>query len=203
MTVVDEKTFRQDYIDLIRRSGFPLTGWEWETLEVSDFGLDNLPHEGFAFIDILRSARLRITLLVLLPNQSLPQHVHPPYEGEQGKEETIRVLSGQTKVYIKGEATDPDVLIPAGKDRTTRRGERSASSPASSTPFPPDTEHWFQGGPEGSVNICFQNRVDENKNLFWDPQSFGCPIGPNGRCTLLASAFPAVCCGVSERMPKV
>jgi D-lyxose ketol-isomerase len=178
MTVVDEKTFRPHYIDLIHQSGFPLTERELEALEVSDFGLNNLPHEGFAFIDILRSPRLRVTLLVLLPNQSLPQHVHPPYEEEQGKEETIRVLYGQTGVYIKGEATNPDAHIPVGKDSyyTARREIRIG--PGEQYTVTPNTEHWFQGGPEGSVNICFQNRVDENKNLFWDPQSFGCPIGP-------------------------
>ena len=178
MSLLGEKEIREEYVDLIRRSGFPLTAGEWETLEVNDFGLGNMPHEGFAFIDLLRSARLRITLLVLLPNQSLPQHVHPAYEGEQGKEETIRVLFGRTKVYVRGEVTGTAMVIPAGKDRyyTARReieigsGEQYTVAPA--------IEHWFQGGAEGSVNICFQNRVDENKNMFWDPASTGCPIGP-------------------------
>ena len=38
-----------------------------------------------------------------------------PMKGNQGKEETIRVLSGQTKVCIKGKATTPGLLIPAGE----------------------------------------------------------------------------------------
>ncbi len=37
-------------------------------------------------------------------------------------------------------------------------------------------DHWFQGGPSGSVNLVFQNRVDETKNIFTDPNSLGCPI---------------------------
>jgi D-lyxose ketol-isomerase len=178
MTLLDEKEIRLAYVDLIHRSGFPVTLREFEALEVNDFGLGNLPHEGFAFIDLLRSPRLRITLLVLLPNQSLPQHVHPPYEGEQGKEETIRVLFGQTKVYIKGEATNPAMAIPAGKTSYyTARLEIPIIAGEQYT-VTPNIEHWFQGGPEGSVNICFQNRVDENRNLFWDPKSLGCPISP-------------------------
>jgi hypothetical protein len=87
MPVPDEKTIRREYVDLLRRSGFPITDAEWKAMEISDFGLGNLRSEGFSFIDILRSARLRITLIALLPNQTLPQHVHPPYEGEQGKEQ--------------------------------------------------------------------------------------------------------------------
>jgi D-lyxose ketol-isomerase len=178
MTARDEKSMRQEYVDLIRRSGFPVADTEWETLEVNDFGLSNLPHEGFAFIDILRSPRLRVTLLVLLPNQSLPQHVHPPYEGEQGKEETIRVLFGQTKVYVRGEATNPEMAIPAGKDPYYTARQEFCINPGEQYTVSPNAEHWFQGGPEGSVNICFQNRVDETRNLFWDPKSLGCPITP-------------------------
>lgn len=181
MTVADEKTIRWEYSDLLRRSGFPVTDAERETLEISDFGLGNLRSEGFAFIDTLRSARLRITLIALLPNQTLPQHLHPSYEGELGKEETIRVLSGQTKVYIKGKVTAPDMLIPEGKDSFYTARQEIRLNPGEQYTVPPGIEHWFQGGPEGSVNICFQNRVDENRNLFWDPQSFGCPIGSNDR----------------------
>jgi len=181
MPVPDEQTIRREYDDLLRRSGFPITDAEWKAMEISDFGLGNLRSEGFSFIDILRSARLRITLIALLPNQTLPQHVHPPYEGEQGKEETIRVLSGQTKVYVKGKATAPDLLIPTGKDSFYTARLEIGLNPGEQYTVPPGIEHWFQGGLEGSVNICFQNRVDETKNLFWDPQSFGCPIGPNDR----------------------
>jgi D-lyxose ketol-isomerase len=178
MTSLDENTLQQKYIDLIRRSGFPVTDGEWETLQISDFGLQNLPHEGFAFIDILRSPRLRITLLVLLPHQTLPQHKHPPYEGEEGKEETIRVLFGQTRVYIRGEAINPEMLIPEGKGAYYTARKEICLNPGGQYTVTPDIEHWFQGGQEGSVNMCFQNRVDETKNLFWDPKSFGCPISP-------------------------
>ena len=181
MPVPDDKTIRREYVDLLRRSGFPITDSEGEAMEISDFGLGNLRSEGFAFIDILRSARLRITLIALLPNQTLPQHVHPPYEGEQGKEETIRVLSGHTKAYIKGDATTPDLLIPTGKGSFYTARQEIGLNPGEQHTVPPGIVHWFQGGPEGSVNICFQNRVDEAKNRFWDPQSFGCPIGPNDR----------------------
>jgi D-lyxose ketol-isomerase len=178
MTVPEEKTLQQEYVDLLRRSGFPITDAEWKAMEISDFGLGNLRSEGFAFIDILRSARLRITLIVLLPGQALPQHLHPPYDGEQGKEETIRVISGQTKVYIEGNAAAPGMPIPEGKELFYTARQRICLNPGEQYTVPPGIEHWFQGGPEGSVNICFQNRVDETRNLFRDSQSFGCPIGP-------------------------
>jgi len=177
MPMPDEKALRRAYVDLIRRSGFSVTDAEWDAMQISDFGLGNLLSEGFAFIDILRSARLRITLIVLLPQQALPQHVHPPYEEEPGKEETIRVLFGRTKVYVQGPAGAYDLLIPAGKELFYTARQGSLLNPGDQFIVPPGVGHWFQGGPEGSVNICFQNRVDETRNVFMDPQSFGCPIG--------------------------
>lgn len=178
MAVPDEKTLHREYVDLLRDSGFPVTDAEREAMEISDFGLDNLRSEGFAFIDILRSERLRITLIVLLPGQALPQHLHPPYDGEQGKEETLRVLSGQTKVYIEGNSAAPGMPIPPGKEPFYTARQEIRLNPGEQFTVPPNIEHWFQGGPVGSVSICFQNRVDETKNLFRDPKSFGCPIGP-------------------------
>jgi D-lyxose ketol-isomerase len=181
MSVPDDKTVQGEYVDLLRRSGFPIKDAEWKTMEIIDFGLGNLRSEGFAFIDILRSARLRITLIALLPNQTLPQHVHPSYEQEPGKEETLRVLSGQTRVYVKGKATAQVMRIPAGKDPFYTARREVCLNPGEQYTVLPGIEHWFQGGPQGSVNICFQNRVDETKNLFSDPRSFGCPIGPDDR----------------------
>jgi D-lyxose ketol-isomerase len=168
--------------ELLAKSGFALTPEELEKLAAIDFGLGHLETEGLAFIDILRSERLRITLLILLPNQTLPQHVHPPYENETGKEETLRVLYGQTKVYVQYDNNnDPNVRIPDGKDAYYTARKEIALSPGQQFTVKPGIEHWFQGGLNGAVNICFQNRADETQNLFFDPKSTGCPIKPTDK----------------------
>ena len=97
MNTRQRNTAKEEAQTLIRRSGWVLTEQEWQALSVNDFGLGNVLMEGFAFVDLLRSPRLRTTLLVLLPKQTLPQHMHPPHEGEEGKEETIRVIHGQAQ----------------------------------------------------------------------------------------------------------
>lgn len=172
---------KQEATALLKQSGFPVTDEEWAKLEVVDFGLGDVRKEGFAFIDILRSPRLRITLLVLLPNQTLPQHLHPAYDEEPGKEETLRTILGRTKVYIRGEQTTESVLIPESKaDYYTARHEIALDA-GEQYSVQPGIEHWFQGGAEGSVSIIFQNRVDETKNLFCDPDSTGCPIKPTDK----------------------
>jgi len=167
-------------VDLIRKSGFPLSPSDWAELKVNDFGLGNLPREGFVFADLLRTNRVRITLLVLLPGQSLPEHRHPPYEGEPGKEETLRCLLGQAKVYVPGEPNNPDIRLPAGKEACYTSHHEVVISVGEQFSVQPNLAHWFQGGAEGAVCLAFQNRVDENRNVFTDPRSTGCPVPLNG-----------------------
>jgi quercetin dioxygenase-like cupin family protein len=159
---------------LIERTGLAITPQEWSTLRANDFGFGQLLIEGFVFIDLLRTERVRITLLVLLPNQTLPEHLHPAYGDEPGKEETLRCLWGKTHVVMPGEPT-PGLIVPAGKEAfytvrhavTLRSGEQCT--------VPPVTRHWFQAGPDGSVNLAFQNRVDEAHNIFTEDGG-NCPI---------------------------
>lgn len=167
---------KQEAEGLIHKSGFVLSEQEQQDLAVNDMGLGDIRAEGLVFVDILRSARLRITLLVLLPNQTLPQHVHPPYETEIGKEETLRVLYGQTRLYVPGPENNPQVLIPSGKEAYYTARHEILINKGGQYTVDPNIEHWFQGGPDGAVNLTFQNRVDETKNIFNDPRSLGCPI---------------------------
>jgi D-lyxose ketol-isomerase len=165
----------QQVKDLIQTSGFILSADEWSRLALNDMGLGDILTEGFAFVDILRSPKLRITILVLLPNQSLPQHVHPPYDDEPGKEETLRVLYGHTKVFVEGEACS-NLHIPKGKEPYYTARQEIAMDAGGQYTIAPGIKHWFQAGPQGSVSMTFQNRVDETRNLFDDPDSLGCPI---------------------------
>ena len=172
------KGVKQEAEALIRASGFILSDQEQQELAVNDMGLGHIQQEGLVFVDILRSERLRITILVLLPNQTLPQHKHPPYVGEIGKEETLRVLYGQTRLYVPGPENNPEILIPAGKEGFYTARHEIVLNKGEQYTVDPNAEHWFQGGPEGAVNLTFQNRVDETKNVFNDPRSLGCPIKP-------------------------
>ena len=162
--------------DLLAKSGFKLTSAELDRLAVNDFGLSNLPTEGFAFIDLLRSDFVRITLMILLPGQTLPQHKHPPYDEIKGKEESVRVLFGQFKVYVEGDEDRSGLLIPPGKERFYTARKEIVLELNEQFSVPPDTFHWFQAGPEGAVVMAFQNRVNEDNNIFTDTESEGCPI---------------------------
>ena len=162
---------------LLELSRFPLSQKEIEELKVNDFGLNNLPVEGFTFVDLLRTERVRTTLMILLPGQSLPQHKHPSYEGEKGKEESIRVLWGTFSVFTEGDES-PEVAerIPENKEPYYTAREEHRLEVCEQYSVAPNTAHWFQAGPKGAVVLAFQNRVNEDLNIFYDPASNGCPI---------------------------
>ena len=163
-------------IELLKKAGFSLTKREIDSMEANDFGLSNFEEEGFFLIDLLRTDQVRTNLLILLPNQTLPQHLHPSYAHEKGKEETIRVLFGETKVFVEGDRNNSNIVIPKGKSEYYTSRHEIKLKVAEQYSVPPNVKHWFQASSEGSVNIAFQNRVNEDYNIFYDPESNGCKI---------------------------
>lgn len=161
---------------LLLKSGFSVSQSELDSMTINDFGLNNLREEGVALIDILRSDRLRISILILLPNQTLPQHKHPSYDNERGKEETIRCLWGTFKVYVEGDQNCQNILIPKGKDDFYTARKEILLNAGEQYSVEPGIIHWFQAGDKGAVALAFQNRVNEDYNIFYDPLSTGCPI---------------------------
>jgi D-lyxose ketol-isomerase len=67
---------------------------EADSIEVADFGLGNLEKEGVQALALVQTDRISVKVLALLPDQTVPEHWHPPVDGDPGKEETIRVITG-------------------------------------------------------------------------------------------------------------
>lgn len=175
-------------LELVRKSGFALTPQDLAGAKAVDFGLSNFDEEGAVVIDLLRTERVRVNLLVMMPGQTLPQHKHPPYGDHPGKEESIRVLWGELTVAVDGEVS-PDLSVPAGKDPYYTVRHLITLEKAEQYTVPPNEMHWFQAGSEGAVAIAFQNRVNEDYNIFADPASDGCPI-PNTPTVACTPASP-------------
>ena len=164
-----EKQVLAETRDLISRSGFPMLPEELDGLEANDLGMGNFRTEGLIEVEILRSPKIGVTVLVLLPDQTLPQHAHPSYEGEKGKEETIRVVWGQFKIYIPGTKNNENMVIPAGKEKYYTALHEIVLNEGEQYRLEPNIEHWFQAGHEGAVTLEFENTVDQTKNIWYDP----------------------------------
>jgi D-lyxose ketol-isomerase len=160
---------REQALRLIEQAAIPLTEQERSRLLPTDFGLNNFMHEGVVLLDVLRTPVVRISVLVLLPNQTLPEHCHPCGPHGPGKEETVQCLAGEFRVYRPGKNSLLKGFIPTGKEHCYTVFEETVLLPSDKVIVFPDQRHWFQAGPEGAVGITFQNTIDESYNQFTDP----------------------------------
>ena len=162
--------YREHVLDLIGRSGIHVRDQELDQLLLVDFGLGDFEREGVAITDIVHTPALRLKILVLLPGQTLPEHIHPPYDDSPGKEETLRVISGSVRVYLPGPDTMREGAIPEGKEEFYTLRNEHLLEPIRQLTIPPDTWHWFQAGTQGAVCYAFYPQAVESHNRFRDPR---------------------------------
>ena len=160
---------RERIIELIRTSRIHYREEELEKLLLVDYGLGNLEKEGVGLTDIVYTPALRLKILAMLPNQTLPEHKHPPYGEWRGKEETIRVVYGTMRVYLPGEENMTEGFLPERKEEYYTVRNESILTPIDQLTIEPDTWHWFQAGPKGAVAYAFYPQAVERKNYFRDP----------------------------------
>ncbi len=160
---------RRETTELIHTAGVRVTGSELEQMALVDFGMNDIRREGVELVDILLTDVLRITILTLLPNQTLPEHLHPVYDGSGGKEENVRVVYGECRIYVPGPDTMETGFIPTGKEAYYTARNETVLRPVDTFTVDPGKPHWFQAGPRGCVTYGFYNRVDESRNRFTDP----------------------------------
>ena len=132
-------------------AGVVLTPAEVESIELADFGLGSFEEVGLAILVYVNTERVCAKELVMLPGQLCPEHRHPPFGDEPGKEETFRCRAGDVELHVEGH--DPVTLRPG--DQFT---------------IPPDTLHWFRAGPDGAVVSEFSTRSRDETDVFSDPR---------------------------------
>lgn len=162
---------RTSALGFLGQAGVFLTEEERDAIEVADFGLGRLQDIGLQLFVYVNVDRYCAKELVVLPGQTCPEHRHPPVGAELGKEETFRVRLGSVLLYVAGEPTpQPAALLPADlleyftvwHEHVLQRGDQVT--------IPPDTLHWFQGGPDGAVVTEFSTHSTDEHDLFTDPR---------------------------------
>lgn len=154
--------------DMIKKAGFSLSRFEIDTIEVTDFGLNDFRSEGAQIATLVSSARVGLKVICLMSGQTLPEHWHTASEGYEGKEETLRVLCGTLRLYLPGENTIVEGFIPKGKVSSyTSRNERIMRRNDQITLFP-GTKHWLQGGLDGTVVLSISSMATCSSDPFTD-----------------------------------
>ena len=164
-----EKTCNRalEYLD---KAGIVITEQEKKSMEVAEYGLNDLENIGLELIVYVNTLRCCAKELILFPGQTCPEHRHPQIKNELGKEETFRVRWGRVYLYVPGEAAkSPKAKAPKGREQYFTAWHEIELSPGEQYTLVPDTLHWFQAGPEGAVVSEFSTRSRDEFDIYTDP----------------------------------
>lgn len=157
--------------ELLSKAGVAVREDELGRMEVADFGLSELQQSGAQIITLVETDQIAAKLLVLLPHQTVPEHLHPPLGDYAGKQETIRCEWGELYLYGPGEPTaNPRGRPPKHRLHTYTVWHEYLLLLGEQVTFAPNTPHWFQGGPEGAVIWSFSSRAEDVQDVFTDPK---------------------------------
>lgn len=158
-------------VELLKNAGIAITPAERERIEVADFGLNELEKTGLEIITYVNTERVCAKEIMMFPHQTCPEHLHPPVNGQLGKEETFRCRWGAVYLYVPGAATArPVCRPPAGSEAHYNVKHEVILRPGDQYTLMPGTWHWFQAGPEGAVVSEFSTRSTDEADIFADPR---------------------------------
>ena len=169
ITKEQQKTAQKRAAEMIRQAGIKITEKEANSIGIVDFGLSNLEKEGVQVLTLIQTERISVKVLVLFPNQTEPEHWHPPVGDDPGKEETVRVISGIVYFYIPGEDTLKEGFIPEGKEDYYTMRKEIVMKPSDQITLAPGEKHWFQARDKGAVMYSFSTIARDALDQFTDP----------------------------------
>ena len=167
---------KQATLAMFKKGGIAVTQEEEERIEVADFGLGDLKHTALQVLTYINTERVCAKELVLFPRQTCPEHIHPPVDGEPGKEETFRCRWGEVYLYVPGEpAATPKGSPPPGGEAYYTVFHEVILRPGDQYTLKPQTLHWFQAGPEGAIVSEFSTTSRDDSDIFTDPRILRAP----------------------------
>jgi len=171
------KRAQQRAAELLDQAGIVLSEEECGSIEVAGFGLGDLASQGLQLVTYVNTDRYCAKELVLFPNQTCPEHIHPSVNGEPGKMETFRCRWGKVFLYVEGEPSPgTQAIVPAGSEAYYTVFREVELHPGQQFTIPPETKHWFQGGPEGAVVSEFSSTSRDEYDIFTDPSIVRVPV---------------------------
>src|SRR5690554_2160136 len=171
ITRAQAEAARRRAAEMLGQAGIALTDGEKETIEIADFGLNDLERTGLELVVYENNDRYCAKELVLFPRQTCPEHRHPPIRSDPGKRETFRCRWGEVYLYVEGPAADaPRARVPEGDEAHYTVFHEIVLRPGEQYTIPPDTLHWFQAGDDGAVVSEFSSTSRDEHDVFTDPR---------------------------------
>lgn len=176
---MNKKTYenaRARFLSMMEQAHIALTDEEKSSVEVADFGLDDLDRPGLELITYINTPRCCAKEMTLFPGQTCPEHRHPTIDGVPGKQETFRCRAGKVYLYVDGDPTpNPKARPPKGDEAWYTVWHEIVLEPGQQYTMMPDTRHWFQGGEEGAIVSEFSTASHDETDIFTDPRIVRAP----------------------------
>ena len=153
----------------LEKAGIAITEKERAEIQVAEYDLGCVEKIGLELVVYVNTERCCAKELVLLPNQTCPEHRHPAIDGKPGKEETFRCRYGEVYLYVPGEGDKNNIKAHIPSSPVTCFHE-IVLKPGEQYTITPETWHWFQSGPEGAVISEFSTRSTDETDVFTDKQ---------------------------------
>ena len=156
----------------LRKNRIYVSPDEAASIEIADFGLSKPRVIGIQTFVLMKTDRVCLKIIVLLPHQICPEHKHSIlYKGEQqGKEESLRILDGTLLFYREGPASDsPMHRVPEEYSDHFTVFRETVLSQGMKLTIEPDTWHWFQAGSDGAIIENISTKTMDEEDLFRDP----------------------------------
>ncbi|MFC4810583.1 D-lyxose/D-mannose family sugar isomerase [Paenibacillus sp. GCM10023250] len=168
---------QQRAADMLDAIGIILTPQERAHVEVAEFGLGNLALQGLQLVTYINTDRYCAKELVLFPNQTCPEHLHPPVGDDPGKTETFRCRHGVVYLYVEGgNGGTIQAEVPAGSEAYYTVFHEIELHPGQQYTIPPGTKHWFQAGDTGAIVSEFSSTSRDEFDIFTDPNVVRIPV---------------------------
>lgn len=160
---------RNDAATMMREGGIVLSEKEVEEMDVADFGLSHLRSEGAQIASLCETDQIAARVIALFPGQVEPEHWHIGDGDYAGKQETLRVISGELYLFLPGEDTMEKGKIPEGKEIAYSCRHELVMRPTDTITLEPGVKHWFQGGEQGTVFYTISTLATDARDPFSDP----------------------------------
>ncbi len=163
--------YKARVINLYKQSQIVLTDAEINSIDFADFGLNNIEEEALNIILYVNNDRYCAKEMVLLPNQTCPEHLHPDLENYEGKQETFRCRWGKVYLYTDEptDVTEHQVSPPEKSKQYYTAKKEIVLTAGDQYTIDPRIKHWFKAGPEGAVISEFSSPSFDEYDVFTDP----------------------------------
>ena len=168
--MTQENNYKKRVIDLYAKSNIVLTKEELDSIDYADFGLNNIEEEGLNLILYINNDRYCAKEMVLLENQTCPEHKHPDINGKPGKQETFRCRWGRVHLFVEGDSKDTwTVQPPEGSKEYYTSTKEIVLNAGEQYTIDPGIKHWFKAGEDGAVISEFSSPSYDEYDIFTNP----------------------------------